>query len=205
MEGFAMNDLNSTLAYLQSTETRLLAQAREMDLNYRPPNGGWSAGQVLAHLIKTEKFMYPMFVTALKLMPSQAVLNVLDRANVAMSKLAGIGFISNGEKLPQNLDNLNPEFKGRFVAPAFLRPAKKSHDLASLIISREKIRIRTLRVIESVPFERLTTLKFSHPILGRFTLLEFVMFLGKHEEWHTVQLKRITASFNSPTDTSRSS
>lgn len=186
-----MNDLHSTLAYLQSTETQLLAQAREMDLNYRPPDGGWSAGQVLAHLIRTEKFMYPMFVTALKLLPSQTVLNVLDRVNVVMSKLAGIGFISNGEKLPQNLDDLNPNFKGRFVAPAFLRPAKKHHELASLMTAREKIRIRTLRVIRNAPADRLTTLKFSHPVLGKFTLLEFVLFLGKHEEWHTAQLNRI--------------
>lgn len=200
-----MTDLNSALAYLHTTEAQLLAEAREMDLNYGPPDGGWSAGQVLAHLIKTEKYMYPMFVTALKLLPSQAALNVLDRLNVIISKLAGIRFISNGEKLPENLDELNPAYKGRFVAPAFLRPAKKSHDLATLTASREKVRARTLRVIKSVPCERLTTLKFSHPILGRFTLLEFVLFLGKHEEWHTAQLKRITASINSPKDSGKAS
>ncbi|HZS04897.1 MAG TPA: DinB family protein [Blastocatellia bacterium] len=188
------SELASTIQYLKATQEGLLAQARGVDLNYYPPDGGWSAGQVLAHLIRTEKYLYPLFWTGGKLGLPQSLLNVINRVNISASKLAGMGFISNGEKIPEGMSNLTLQFKGRFKAPAFLKPGKRDYELEALLVKREKVRSRTLGLVSSVPFHRLATLRFSHPVLGSFTLLEFFVFLGKHEEWHTEQIKRILAN-----------
>lgn len=187
------NELRPTLEYLQSAQRKLLAEVKGFNLDYYPPNGGWSAGQTLAHLIRTEKTMYLMFWIGLRTGLSQSLFDVMDRVNTLLWKLNGMKFVSAGGPLPQNLSKLNPELKGRFVAPAFLRPRRKRFDFESLLAEREKVRARTLDLVTGAPFSRLAGTMFSHPVLGRFTLLEFVEFLGKHEEWHTEQIKRIKA------------
>lgn len=188
------DDLSAALTYLDSAQRQLLAEAQSCDLNYRPPDGGWSAGQVLAHLIRTEKTMYLMFWLGLKSGASQSLLDAMDRLNSGLWKLNGMRFVSNGEEGPPELSKVSANYKGRFVAPAFLRPRQKQFHLEELLVERERVRARTLKLIASAPFARLAETQFSHPILGRFTLLEFVAFLGKHEEWHTEQIKRIKAS-----------
>src|SRR5437762_9254654 len=100
------SELASTIEYLKMTQQELLSQVHEMDLNYYPPDGGWSAGQVLAHLIRTEQYLYPLFWTGGKVGPPQSLLNVMNRVNISLSKLAGMGFISNGEKIPEGLSKL---------------------------------------------------------------------------------------------------
>ncbi len=189
------NDLNELRAYLDSTQAKLLAELGNMDLNQFPNNGGWSAGQVVAHLIKTEKYLYPLFSFVPKLIRSQAVLDQLNWLNVALNKLAGMSFLSNGEQLPKSFQQLNPgAFGGRFTAPAFLKPRRKTYDFDSLWAKREAARAKTLAALERSDLSRLKQLKFSHPILGSFSLFEFALFIGKHEEWHTEQLKRIKAN-----------
>jgi len=101
-------------------------------LNQYPPDGGWAADQVLAHLIKTEKYLYQLFSIVPKLIRSQKILDRLDWLNTAISKLAGMSFISSVKEL-----------------------------------------------------------RLSHPVLGNFSLFEFALFIGKHKEWYTEQLKRI--------------
>jgi hypothetical protein len=48
------------LTQLTATERTLLAELKDVDLNYSPPTGGWSGGQVLAHLIRTERYFHPL-------------------------------------------------------------------------------------------------------------------------------------------------
>lgn len=185
-------DLIDLQEYLDSTQTQLLAELRGLDLNAFPANGGWSAGQVLAHLIKTEKYLYPLFSFVPKLIRSQKILNRLDWLNIALNKLAGMSFLSNGEQSPNIFQQKDlAKFRGRFTAPAFLKPRRKFYDLEKLWVEREAARAKTLAALSHSDFSRLKQLRFSHPILGSFSLFEFALFIGKHEEWHTEQLKRI--------------
>lgn len=188
------HELIELQAYLDSTESKLLAELRGMELNHYPANGGWSAGQVVAHLIKTEKYLYPLFSFVPKLIRSQTILDRLDWLNTAMSKLAGMSFLSNGEQLPKTLNQADmASFRGRFTAPAFLKPRRKTYELESMWAKRQVARAKTLAALSSSDLPRLKQLRFSHPILGSFSLFEFALFIGKHEEWHTEQLKRIKA------------
>lgn len=191
-----MNQHNSEnfseiLTQLTATERMLLSELENIDLNDCPPSGGWSGGQVLAHLIKTERYFHPLFFVAPVLGTVPPVLALLDKINIALCKLAGLKFIANGEQQPGGLESLKPGFKGRFVAPSFLRPGKKSYELDALLAERTKVRQRTLRHMRRIGIERLQTLRFSHPELGPLTLLEMFKFIGKHEAWHTEQIKRL--------------
>ncbi len=78
----ATDELSSILEYLDSTERNLLAEVRSADLNFQPADGGWSAGQAMAHLIKTEKYFYPLFTFVPRVFPSQSFLEPLNRINI---------------------------------------------------------------------------------------------------------------------------
>jgi hypothetical protein len=150
---------------------------------------------VIAHLIKTEKYLYPLFSFVPQLIRSQRVLNQLDWLNTVMSKVAGTSFLSLGDQIPKDFTKTEMSyFRGRFKAPTFLKPCHKVYDLENLPQKRATARAKTLAALNRANISRLKQLRFSHPILGSLTLLEFVMFIGKHEEWHIEQLKRIKAS-----------
>lgn len=189
------NDLTEILSYLNSTHNKLMSELNNQNLNLFPADGGWSAGQVVAHLIKTEKYLYPLFSFVPKLIRSQKLLDKLDWLNTLLSKMAGMSFLSNGDQLPKEFSQVQLDtFKGRFTAPAFLKPRRQMYNLDDLLKQRAATRAKTLTTLRKADVSRLKQLRFSHPILGSFTLIEFVMFIGKHEEWHAEQLKRIKAN-----------
>lgn len=187
---------SEVLSQLTASEQALLAEMEKLDLNHSPPNGGWSGGQVLAHLIKTERYFHPLFYGAPLLGAAPTVLALLDRLNIVLCKLAGMKFIANGEPQPRGMESLGPDFKGRFVAPGFLRPRKKNYQLDALLAARAKVRQITLRRLHSISLEQLHGVRFSHPELGSMTLLEMFLFIGKHEAWHTEQIKRLKEQLN---------
>lgn len=194
----ADNEMTELLAYLASTQEKLIAELNNLDLNHYPADGGWSAGQVVAHLIKTEKYLYPLFSFVPKMIRSQTMLDKFDWVNTAMSKLAGMSFLSLGDAVPRDFSKTDmANFRGRFKAPAFLKPRRKLYDQDALLQKRNAARAKTLAALRRADLSRLKELRFSHPILGSFSLLEFVMFIGKHEEWHTQQIKRIKSGIES--------
>lgn len=184
------------LTQLSATDRILLSELQGVDLNYCPPTGGWSGGQVVAHLIKTERYFLPLFSVAPMLGAVPSLLTLLDKINIALCKLAGLKFIANGEQQPRGLESLKPGFKGRFVAPSFLRPGKKRYELETLLAERAKVRQKTLKQMRRIGAERLQTLRFSHPELGPLTLREMFLFISKHEVWHTEQIKRLKEQMN---------
>jgi hypothetical protein len=187
--------------YLETTQAQLLASVPVNQLNQVPPDGGWSPGQVLAHLIRTEQYLYPVFAWLPKLAGLPWLVRALDWLNVSLCKLAGMGFISQGDqtdKVRGGLQQLTPQFQGRFLAPAFLKPGRQQYDWQGLQAARTRTRARTLTAVRRARLWQLQTVQFSHPEFGRLPLLEFVLFLGKHEEWHTAQLKRIAQKIEAP-------
>lgn len=202
MDKLPTDNLQSLLAYLESANAKLLANVQPTQLNQFPADGGWSQGQVVAHLIRTEQYLYPVFAWLPRLARVPWLVRGLDGLNLALCKLAGVGFVSLGDQLDKSPDTsggtlrqLNPQFRGRFRAPAFLKPGRNQYDWQTLLLRRTQTRGRTLAALQQAPFWQLQTVRFSHPELGTMTLLEFVLFLGKHEEWHAEQLTRIWAQF----------
>lgn len=192
------NQLQPLLDYLETTERKLLASVRIEDLNQYPASDGWSPGQVLAHLIRTEQYLYPLFALLPKLARAGWLVRALDWMNMSLCKLAGMGFVSLGDQPDRTgggLQQFTPQFRGRFLAPAFLKPGRRPYDWQALQAARAHTRARTLTAVRRAHLWQLQTVRFSHPELGTLTLLEFVLFLGKHEEWHTAQLQRIAQQF----------
>lgn len=190
------DELQPLFAYLETTQATLLASVQLEQLNQAPPDGGWSPGQVFAHLIRTEQYLYPVFAWLPKLARLPLLVRALDWLNVSLCKLAGMGFVSLGDqpdKARGGLQQFNPQFRGRFLAPAFLKPGRKQYDWYELQQARASTRAHSLAAVRRAHLWQLQTVQFSHPEFGRLPLLEFVRFLGKHEEWHTAQLQRIAA------------
>lgn len=201
MDKIPVDELPALLAYLETTQAKLLACVQIKQLNAYPAEGGWSQGQVLAHLMRTELYLYPVFAWLPWLVQAPWLVRALDRLNTTFCKLAGLGFVSLGDQPDKSggaLQQLSPQFRGRFLAPAFLKPGPQQHDWQSLLAKRAHTRARTLKAVRRAPLWRLQAVRFSHPEFGPMTALEFVLFLGKHEEWHIEQLKRIAQQLALP-------
>ena len=185
------SELAELFEYLEKTDYKLRTELAGLELNQMPPDGGWSAGQILAHLNRTEQYLYPLFKFGPTLGSIPHLLEILDRLNLRLCKLTGMRFESNGAYQPPTLDNLSRGYPGRSMAPAFLRPKLRQYALDELLIERIDLRARTLQAVQDADPVKLSTLQFTHPILGRYSLVEFLFFIARHEEWHTEQLKRL--------------
>lgn len=185
------SELAELFDYLETTDRALRTELAKLELNQAPPDGGWSAGQILAHLNKTERYLYPLFKFGPALGSIPRLLASLDRLNLRLCRLAGMRFTHNGASQPPTLDTLSRDYPGRFMAPAFLKPKRRQYALDELLIERIDLRARTLQAVQAADPVKLSTLQFSHPILGTYSLVEFLFFIARHEEWHTEQLKRL--------------
>jgi hypothetical protein len=185
------SELAELFDYLETTDRALRTELAGLELNQVPLDGGWSAGQILAHLNKTERYLYPLFKFGPTLGSIPGLLEMLDRLNLRLCRLTGMRFMRNGASQPPTLDTISRGYSGRFMAPAFLRPKRRQYALDELLIERLDLRARTLQAVQDADPIKLSTLQFSHPILGRYSLVEFLFFIARHEEWHTEQLKRL--------------
>lgn len=78
--------------------------------------------------------------------------------------------------------------EGQFRAPVFLRPAAVTRSVEDLLAHRRRVRERTLRLISATDEATLNRLRWSHPLMGTMSLMEFAQFLGVHEHHHRPQL-----------------
>lgn len=180
--------LDPILHYLAQTEGELRAalEAAGDRLNQAPSPGTWTPAQNALHLIVTERWMYPLWTFVPKLGRSPRLLRTLDSTYGALWRSLGM---RTAEEPTARPDPSQPT-RGRFIAPVFLRPSSAPVTLDDLWERRARRRERTMRAIARVPEADLVRLEWSHPLLGRYTLLEFVRFLGIHESRHAAQILR---------------
>jgi hypothetical protein len=140
-----------------------------------PADGGWSAAQIVHHLGKVEgatsKALEGAFAAALTagLGPDPEVgsmLGALDRFTVQDGALR------------------------RLEAPERLRPAPDA-DLDASWASLTSARERLYRAFATVDGRDLTKVVLPHPLFGPFHAYEWFLFIGKHEERHIGQLRRM--------------
>ena len=79
--------------------------------------------------------------------------------------------------------------RARHAAPARLEPSADT-DLDASWASLTAVRERTYRAFAGVDGGDLTQVSVPHPFFGPFNGYEWLLFLGKHEERHLVQLNR---------------
>lgn len=176
-------------AYLEACDRALVAEARAAaETGSRP--GKWSATQIVDHLNRTEQVMYPMWALVPRLRAVPGLIRLVDRANAALWRGMGMAtVVSSGRLTPDNATS------GAFRAPAFLAPsADRPGRLDELLERRHRIRGRTMRAVLATDEAVLRSLRWSHPLLGSYTLLEFAQFLGIHEQHHLPQIMRLRES-----------
>ena len=175
------------LSYVQESERDLLKElwlARD-SLDWSGDRK-WTAGQIAEHLVRTEQIMQLVWIIVPKLREWPRLVRALDRSNSALWRLMGMRTIQTG-----SLTAATPE-AGTYSAPIFLRPARgKKSSYESLIAYRQGVREQSLRAISRLDDETLENLRWSHPLLGKRTLLEFAHFLGIHERHHLSQMKSL--------------
>ena len=182
-------DLQSTIEYLDACERELLEELRRCEpvLNRRAEPGAWSPAAVAMHLIRTELAMYPLFALVPKLARWPRLLRGMDAVNRRLWLAMGMRTV---EGVAGRVTAANPT-AGRFMAPSFLRPGSRKYRLERLLARRRAMREKTLRAVRNADPAVLARITWSHPLLGPYTLLEFVEFLGVHEQHHLPQIRRM--------------
>jgi hypothetical protein len=181
---------SEVLRLLAESEARLLEELeRSRDIIHQAVPDGWTIAQIVHHLIRTEHYILPIWALVPKLAKWPALIDRLDRANAWMCRSFGMRTL---EQAPENL-TLDNAGSGRFRAPWFLDPRIRRVPLETLLEWRRSARTRSLRAIQSLDDSTLNRLRWSHPLLGSFTLMEFVKFLALHEAHHLPQIQRIRA------------
>ena len=170
--------------YLDESDQALLAALSQGG----PPeprltSGQWTRPQIVQHLIRAEQVMYPIWAVVPRFRSVPALLRLVDRSNAVLWRAMGMRTVVEVERLtPANAA------EGRFHAPVFLRPAAATRTIEELLERRRRVRLRTLRAIRAADEATLNALRWSHPLLGTMTLMEFAQFLGVHEQHHRPQL-----------------
>jgi len=157
--------------------------------HHRPPGEEWSAADVLAHLIRTERVYQLIWLLVPPLSRWPRLVEWLDRIDIRLWSAMGLRTVEQppgGRLIPANVR------QGRFLAPGLLKPGSDA-TIDRMLAKRLRVREQSLRIIARLPDRVLHEVRWSHPLFGKYTMLEWVEMMGMHDRRHTGQIERITA------------
>jgi DinB superfamily len=160
---------------LEEQRNTLLAPLRSVSnqtLLTPPAPGKWSALQILSHVYTSEK----MSLQYIK-KKSQGISSA-GTAGVKQAVLMVVLTIS--QRIPM-----------RYRAPKMVvesTPAFQS--LAELEAAWSLLRLEMKSMLENLPDSHLRKLVYKHPVAGRLSFLQAMVFFGEHMRHHAPQLKR---------------
>ena len=139
------------------------------------PDGKWTTGQHILHLVKTGEMLnsalsYPKFLIRYKF-------GVSNRPSRSYDEVAR----RYDEKLSKNEEKVR-EFNKSLRVPS---PDEKQYLLDELIINSKKLQYKTKRIRD----KRLDKLLLPHPLMGKMTLREIIMWSAYHTDYHYRILK----------------
>jgi uncharacterized damage-inducible protein DinB len=168
---------------LARTRLLLLASVADLpqeDLDARPGPDQWSIGEILSHL---------------RIIEGQ-VTQVLARQS-AKARKNGAGPDPGTESVLHSLDRFAIEVvREKITTPAFSRPeggGPKQELLDGLARSRREL----LGEIDAAADLDLSQVSFPHPVFGRLTMYEWILFIAKHELRHKAQIESVKSSVRS--------
>jgi hypothetical protein len=151
---------------------RTIAGRSEEELLAPPPDGGWSAAEVLDHIARAERGVAKGF-------PALDQGKPLKVPRIAWLYRLPMGFAF---------------WKMKFRAPGPVRPRPRADIRPSEVLERlRSSRAALLEYIEKTGEERYSRIVLPHFIFGRFTGLAWLRFIGRHEARHLGQLRRVLA------------
>ncbi len=169
-----MPDLTAIVARLNEVRASLLAVAGSIPPEHwkkQPPQGGWSAGEVIAHLTMVE----------------QAILGGAERT---LQKEPAPIPLWKRLHLPPIVSEWRT-FKRQTPIP--LDPALVD-DKQAMLERFAALRVRTLVFIETNRERDLSRWRYPHPFFGSLNIYSWLKNIYHHEIRHTKQLREIARS-----------
>jgi DinB superfamily len=163
------------LAHAQSRLLRTADSVRPDQWQTCPEIGGWSAGELVAHLIMVERAVLGSADRVMQHAPRQ--ISLLKRFHLPLA-LVEARLIRR--KTPIPLD------------PQLVR--EKETMLAEL----RKIRERTLAFVDETKGRDLSKYRWRHAFLGLLNMYEWLQMIACHEIRHEKQLQEIANSYRKP-------
>ncbi len=170
--------LDPILQKLAHAQSRLLSTAdsvRPDQWQMRPKSGGWSAGELVAHLIMVERAVLGSADRVMQHAPRH--IPALKRFHLPLA-LVEARLIRR--KTPIPLD------------PQLVR--EKETMLAEL----REIRERTLAFVDETKGRDLSKYRWRHAFLGMLNMYEWLQMIACHEIRHEKQLQKIANSYRKP-------
>src|SRR5271157_2281042 len=171
-----MKNLTPIREHLNRSRAHLLKTAQEIpDDRWResPGEGGWSAGEVIAHLTMAEDRIIGGAKRVLQASPEPVPLLKRIHLPLALTTFRGSKVKS---PIPLDLDLVS----------------EKPAALDRLSATRKA----TLRFIESTEGRDLSAYRFPHPFFGSLNIYDWFRTIGYHELRHEKQIREIVENFH---------
>lgn len=156
-------DRNDLLEVLRSRD--------ELDLRAPGADGGWSALEVIDHLMRAE----------------EGSLTYIGKKMIDPASIANAGI---GSKLRSMALRIALRLPLRYRAPILVASPKSAESLTDAISRWDQIRKAMGELIEEFPEELQGRAVFRHPVAGRIDLLETMRFHRAHLARHRGQIER---------------
>jgi len=170
-------EIGRALERLEATRAEILSRLEGHDharLNRPRADGGWSALQILHHVVAGE----------------EATLGYLKKKMQAGPSLPRAGLRSRLRLLALRIASASPL---RFRAPAATATVPAEIDPAFLRSRWERVRGDWRSLLESFPEDLVGRQVFRHPVVGRMGLRDTLGFLQSHLDHHARQVDRALA------------
>lgn len=169
-----MAKLDLILEKLAHTERRLLRSADSIPADQwktRPAGGGWSAGELVAHLIAVERGVVGKADRIQQKAPKQ--FSFFQRLHLPI-RLVEARVIRQKSPIP-----LDPEL---------------IQEKETMLAALRDVHERTLAFLEETQGRDLSEYRWRHPFLGSFDMYDWFQFVAAHEARHEKQMREIAAS-----------
>lgn len=172
------SELQRRLERLEKTRADVVSRIEPFDrakLNRPRGDGGWSALQVLHHVIAAES----------------GTLRYISKKMLAGTKLPRAGLVSRLRQLALQAALVSPL---RFRAPGVTADVPDEVDPAELLARWEETRGGWRKLLEEFPEEILDRLVFRHGLVGLMGLRDTLGFLQGHLDHHVRQVERLLSA-----------
>jgi uncharacterized damage-inducible protein DinB len=165
--------LDLILEKLAHAQRRLLRSADSVPADQwkmRPARGGWSAGELIAHLIVVERGVVGKADRIQQKTPKQ--FSFFQRLHLPI-RLVEARVIRQKSPIP-----LDPEL---------------IQEKETMLAALRDVRERTLAFLEETQGRNLSEYRWRHPFLGSFNMYDWFQFVAAHEARHEKQMREIAA------------
>ncbi|MEN8222388.1 MAG: DinB family protein [Acidobacteriota bacterium] len=173
-------NLKEIMDYIEDVRTEInnfIQASDETQLRMKPTSGAWSPAEILHHLYKTEIYITELLVRQL---------GRAKKRNM-MAKQEGGSYL-------HSLDDLNIDtVKEKIKAPEIALP-EENIEIKELFTKMNKSRAELRKVLQDFSEYDMEGIEFPHPTGKRMNMIQWILFLGKHELRHFKQIKSILRS-----------